>query len=372
MSDVSPGPVARTPAPRPRAVICTDMEGIGGIDGFEDCFPSWPAAYRRGRELMEGETNAVIAGLRDAGVEDIVVTDWHFAGTNLRRDRVDAPVRGLWVDGEPVMRSRLDDGRPVYGDRDLAIFVGMHAAAGASSFMAHTFWQGLALEIDGTPVNEAYLWSTMVGAVGARIGFVAGEERIVDECAVLLPGAPTVAVKSSRSRDRAVTTRRVEDLREELRQQAHDAAVAVAGGGAGRPRIAGPVGRELRVTFHEQAWARRAAARGLGEQDGARTIATRLSEPDGLIPLLAGCTLAMPGGAETRLYHRVAPAPEWASRPEAVRRALTSCVHAVGRPLMRRGVVATQRMDQSRYPRPPGEPGGRAVAEGPPGWVQAD
>ncbi len=352
-----------------RAVVCTDMEGVGGIDHFQGCFPSWSRAYARGRSLMEAETNAVIAGLRDAGVEDVVVTDWHFAGTNLRRERVDAPVRGLWVDGRPTMSARTDDGRAIYGDRDLAVFVGMHGAAGASAFMAHTFWQGLALEIDGTPVNEAYLWSTMVAAAGARIGVVAGEERIVDECAVLLPGVPTVAVKSSVDRDRARTTRRVEDIREELRQAAHDAARDVARARPGRPRLPGPVGRTLRVTFHEAAWARRAARRGVGEPVGPRTIATTLEREDGLVPVLAACTLAMPGGAETQTYTRVAPAPEWSGLPDAVRRALATCVHGIGRPLMRHGVRATQAMDQRRYPPPPGEPGGRDVGDGPPAWL---
>lgn len=343
-----------------RAVVCADMEGIGGIDAFEGCFPAWPGAYRRGQELLEGEVNAVVAGLRDAGVDDVVVTDWHFAGTNLRRDRVDAPVIGLWQHGRPTMSK--EDG---YGDRDLAVFVGMHAAAGASTFMAHTFWQGLACTVDGMPVNEAYLWATMVGAGGARTGLVVGEERVVDECAVLLPGVPVVPVKGSRSRDRAATTRRPEDIREELRQAATDAARAHDQ----RPRHAGPVGATVRVTFQEQAWADRFARDGGGDVDGPRTVAARLDDPDGLVPLLARATMAMPAGRETGLYSRVVPAPEHTAIPEPLRAGLAGCLHTVGRPVMRHGVLATQRMDQSRYPTPPGEPGGPAVQDGPPPWL---
>ena len=331
-----------------RAVVCADLEGIAGVDDYESCFPSWRRRYARARELMEGEVNAVIAGLRDAGVEDIVVTDWHFAGINLRREHVDAPVRGLWVHGQPTMSATAADGSEVYGDRDLAIFVGMHGAAGSDAFMAHTFWQGLACEVDGVAVNEAYLWSTMVGAVGARVGLVAGEAAVGRDCEVLLPGVPVATVKQSVSRDRAATSRRVEDVREELRQGAAD---AVAASGAA---LAAPVGREVRVTFQDPAWAARADRDDVGVLDGPRTIATTLERPDGLIPLLAACTLAMPGGRETQLYTRLAKAPEYSALPQRLLRALTSCLHGVGWPLMRKGVRDTQRMDQSVYPSPPG------------------
>jgi hypothetical protein len=108
------------------------------------------------------------------------------------------------------------------------------------------------------------------------------------------------------------------------------------------------------VTFQDPAWARRAAGRQLGELDGARTIATILEHPDGLIPLLARCTLAMPGGVETRAYTRAAPAPEYGRVPDWLRRGVTGCIHGIGWPLMRRGVRDTQRMDQAVYPPPPG------------------
>lgn len=349
------------PPPRPRsAVVCADLEGIGGVDTFEGCFPSWPGPFRAGQALMEGEVNAAIAGLRLAGVDDVVVCDWHFAGTNLRRDQVDAPVIGLWQQGRPTM-SRQDG----YGDRDLAVFVGMHGAAGASSFMAHTFWQGLACSVNGMPVNEAYLWATMVGAGGARTGLVVGEERVVDECAVLLPQVPVVAVKTTRSRDRAHTTRHPEDIHEQIQQAAVDA----VRDHADRPCHIGPVGAEVRITFQEQVWADRFAAAGHGEVDGPRTVATRLDRPDGLVPLLSHATMAMPAGRETGLYSRVAPAPEHTFVPEPLRAAIAGCVHTVGRPLMRHGVRVTQRMDQARYPAPPGEPGGRPADEAPPSWL---
>lgn len=324
-----------------RAVVCADLEGIGGVDRFEACFPAWPRAYRRAQELLEGEVTAVVEGLRDAGVEVVAICDWHFAGNNLRRDRIRArlgvPVQGLWVDGTP----RMD--RTVFDHPDLAVFVGMHGAAGSGAFMAHTFWQGLAVEVDGQPVNEAYLWAVALGAVGARVGLVAGEARVAEECAVLLPGVPVVTVKRTVDRDTARTERDVGELREELRARAAEA--------ARRPLPPPPAGpRTVRVTFYEAAWARRAARRGLGELDGPRHLVTTVDRAEDLIPLVARCTLALPSGGETALYSRLVPAPERTRRPPWLQRLVAGCVHAVGRPLMRRGVVATQRMAQDRYP----------------------
>lgn len=328
-----------------RVVVCADLEGIGGVDAVGDCFPSWPRGYRRARELMEAEVAAVVDGVREAGVDDVVVTDWHFVGNNLRRDRIDAPVLGLWQDGLPRM------GREVYGDVDLAVFVGMHAAAGApNAFMSHTFWQGLAVEVDGVAVNEAYLWATMVAAAGARVGFVAGESRLEEECAALLPDVPVVAVKRSISRTQARTLQRPETIRERLRS----AAARAVREARQRPRFEMATGTPVRITFYEERWADAAAGLGLGEPDGERTIATRLEQPDALVPLVASCALLTEPGREGRLLARLAPPPERSELPEALRRAVVACVHGAGLPIMRRAVRKWMEEDPWRYPAPPG------------------
>lgn len=325
-----------------RVVVCADLEGVGGVDAYEDCFPAWPVGYGRSQDLMEGEVAAVIAGLRDEGVDDIVVTDWHFLGNNLRRDRFDVPVIGEWKNGIP----RLD--RSVYGSVDLAIFVGMHAAAGdPGAFMSHTFWAGLALEVDGLPVNEAYLWATMVAAGGARVGLVSGDARVGTECEILLPGVPTVAVKSSESRTEASTTRRPEEIREQLREESARAVRERVD----RPHVPGPLGSDVHLTFYEQSWADRAAKHGLGEPDGERRIGTVLDRPDGLVPLLAEALLTTLPGREVQLASRLAPPPERTDLAEPVRRLLVSCVHGVTRPLVRRGVREWMSEEVSRYPR---------------------
>lgn len=328
-----------------RVVVCTDLEGIGGVDRYEACFPAWPAGYRRAQELMEGEVSAVLEGLREAGVEDVLVTDWHFAGNNLRRPEVDAPVEGLWLSGRPTMSASR-----TYGPRDLAVFVGMHAGAGRpDAFMSHTFWQGLAIEVDGVPVDEAYLWATMVGATGARLGFVAGERELGDEVTELLPGVPFHAVKDSHSRTRARTARDPRDIREELRQAAADAVREHEQ----RPHVTAAVGTPVRVTFYEDGDAERAARRGLGEPDGDRRIATTLEERDGLIPLLADCLLTTFLGRESQLFARLSPPPERSALPDPLRRVLVTCAHGATAPLMRRGVREWMAEDATRYPAPP-------------------
>jgi len=76
-------PLVVSAQPRPRKIfISVDMEGITGVvqpaqlgpDGFE---------YQRAREWMTAETNAAIAGIRDAGPADIVVCDSHGNGQSV-------------------------------------------------------------------------------------------------------------------------------------------------------------------------------------------------------------------------------------------------------------------------------------------------
>ena len=52
-------------------LIAADMEGVAGIEGYEECLPSHPAAYARGRRLMTDEVLVAIEALRADGVEGI-------------------------------------------------------------------------------------------------------------------------------------------------------------------------------------------------------------------------------------------------------------------------------------------------------------
>ncbi len=75
-----------------RVLVYHDMEGLAGQDDPRTYLASKPEYYPRGREWLTADVNAVIAGLFDAGADEIHVTDAHGSGSqepDLLLDRLD-------------------------------------------------------------------------------------------------------------------------------------------------------------------------------------------------------------------------------------------------------------------------------------------
>ena len=74
-----------------KAYISVDMEGIGGITSWKEMHASSPD-YSLSRSLATKEANAVVCGLKAAGVNTIVVSDSHASGGNLLVEELDEDV----------------------------------------------------------------------------------------------------------------------------------------------------------------------------------------------------------------------------------------------------------------------------------------
>src|SRR5499427_8974854 len=73
-------------AQRPfKVYISVDMEGIAGVVTGDQLGPTG-FEYERARTFMTGEALAAIAGARDAGATEIVVSDSHGNGESLLID----------------------------------------------------------------------------------------------------------------------------------------------------------------------------------------------------------------------------------------------------------------------------------------------
>src|SRR5512143_1229947 len=82
-----------TAAQRPLKVyISVDMEGIAGVVTSDQLGPTG-FEYDRAREFMTGEALAAIAGAKEAGATEIVVSDSHGNGESLLIDRFPDDVR---------------------------------------------------------------------------------------------------------------------------------------------------------------------------------------------------------------------------------------------------------------------------------------
>lgn len=177
-----------------RVYISIDMEGVAGIATREQVtrgHETYPAAAA----LMTAEANAAIAGAYDAGADEVVVNDAHGDMWNLLPEALDE--RAEVVLGSPKVPTSMLAGM-AEGD-DLALFVGYHAAAGASSgVLSHTYSSAAFYEVrlDGHAVTEAEINARVAAGYGVPVALVTGDDAA---CAGAgkLPGVLTVAVKSA-------------------------------------------------------------------------------------------------------------------------------------------------------------------------------
>lgn len=246
-----------------KALISVDMEGISGIVHSSETNPE-RYDYRRGRELMTAEANAVIAGVLDAEpTADVLVADAHGTFRNLLPEQLDR--RARLVRGKPRalnMLAGLDE------ETDAALFVGYHVRAGEGpGVLAHTM-NGEILDVrvtgrasgegvritahapdedaritapkpgegvqvtapkpgeDSRPtarsLGEIGLNAAMAGHLGVPVVLLSGDDAACAEAADLIPQVVTVPVKEALGMAAAVTLH-PEEARDRLRRAAADA-----------------------------------------------------------------------------------------------------------------------------------------------------
>jgi D-amino peptidase len=125
---------ARLAAQRPLKVyISVDMEGIAGVVTGDQLGPSG-FEYGRAREFMTAEALAAIAGAREAGATEIVVSDSHGNGESLLIDQFPDDVRIVRSWPRPLMMMEGID-----STFSAAIFIGYHASTTSpAGVRAHT------------------------------------------------------------------------------------------------------------------------------------------------------------------------------------------------------------------------------------------
>jgi D-amino peptidase len=317
-----------------RVAVCVDMEGVSGIDRYEQCFPSWAGEYRRGVRLLVADVRAAVQAAVEAGAREVVLADWHYLGRNIPRAAFpDLPIRRLWSGGRPVVGAH-GLGRP-----DAAVLVGMHAGAGnASGFLSHTFWRGMAVLLDGRALPEAVLWSLALGAAGVPVAVLAGDQRAGEEARELLPGVRTVAVKAGVSRTKTIL-RPPEDARQELAEAVREALPDLP------PPLTYAFPAEATIRYARPSWAVLATRRGVGNRVGERDISTRLGSVHDLGPFLARALLATPGGASPAVLNAVLP-----SRDGRGSKAWASAVLAATGRIERNAIRAWARERPDLYP----------------------
>jgi len=222
-----------------RVHVISDIEGCAGIVKWSQTGGDSPL-YQEGRRLYTEDINAAVRGAKAAGAIEIVVMDCHGAGkawnfNSLIPELLDPACEFVVQEKWTEYTEFLEQGC------DAALFVGMHAMAGAEKgVMNHTVsgmsWRNL--WFNGRLVGETGINAALCGTWGCPVLLVTGDDAVCDEGRDLLgDGLTTVAVKRGLGRFSAsqVAPQRVRELIEDAAKRALADPSAVAPYDPGSP-----------------------------------------------------------------------------------------------------------------------------------------
>lgn len=175
--------------------VMVDIEGISGVYCREQVLPS-ESRFTEGRKFLTEDINACVAGLRDAGVDYIVVHDCHGGSYSLNWADV-CPEADGYVCGAIGSRRYVD-----LQDFDGVILLGYHAMAGtAEAVLEHTYSSKSVqnMYLNGVAVGETTVDAAIAGEYGVPVIMVSGDDKVCAEAQKLLPGVVTAQVKKGLS-----------------------------------------------------------------------------------------------------------------------------------------------------------------------------
>jgi D-amino peptidase len=225
----------------PKIVIVTDMEGVGGVQNWDEQVMPGQRRWEESRKLLIGEVNAAVAGAFDAGASRVVVMDGHDGSRSLsilEIDRRAELIQGQGMTPDYYLSKKLYDG---------VMFVGQHAMAGTkNALMAHSQSREMKqITINGKPVGEIGQTGAIAGYFDIPLIFLSGDAAACAELRELQPGAETVAVKRNIGKGSALSLSH-ERAKELIREHARKAVQRVK---EFRPwKIDGPV--EMKFEYY--------------------------------------------------------------------------------------------------------------------------
>jgi len=166
-----------------RVLIIADIEGSSGCwDYAASSFlkPAWALACA----AMTQDVQSVVRALLRAGVEEIIVKDFHRTGYNLLPEQIDRRAR---VDSGYALGPIPGMGDP--GHAEAVLFLGLHAASGTDGFLPHTMTSRLAeVCVNDRPLPEVALFASLLAPYGVRPVFFSGCPIACRQAARAVPG----------------------------------------------------------------------------------------------------------------------------------------------------------------------------------------
>ncbi|HVK80271.1 MAG TPA: M55 family metallopeptidase [Verrucomicrobiae bacterium] len=225
-----------------RLYISADIEGVAAVVSREHTRPGG-FEYEAARDWMTRSVLAVCETAHEQGVRDIVVSDSHGNGQNLKPDALPDYVELVRSWPRPLgMMQGIECGR-----FDGAILLGYHGAgSNPHGVLSHTlsseFFQEVRL--NGVEASEATISAAIAGAFDVPVLMVAGDDVAVAEMQAALGDVASAVLKHAYGTYSAVgPSPRVAEAR--LRQATLEGLAKV--GSLAPYKLAGPVELQIRV-----------------------------------------------------------------------------------------------------------------------------
>jgi len=177
-----------------KILISVDMEGITGVVTGEQLGPSG-FEYQRFRKFMTDEALAAIRGAREAGADEIVVTDAHGNGQNLLIEEFPEDVK--------IIRSwprRFGMVAGIDETFDGVILIGYHSStSNMQGVRAHTFSSARLtnVSINEQSVSEG-MWAAMVtGHFSVPVIMISGDNIATEEVKNFVGDVEVAVVKEA-------------------------------------------------------------------------------------------------------------------------------------------------------------------------------
>lgn len=225
-----------------RIYISADIEGIPGVVSRESLRPGGHD-YERACDWMTDTVLVACESLRELGAEEVVVSDSHGNGQNIRFERLPTYVSLVRSWPRPL---GMMQGVEV-GAYDGALLIGYHAgAANPAGTLSHTMSGEFFHEVrfNGTALSEAGISAAIGGRYGVPVLMVAGDQVVIAETRALLGDIAAAEMKTSYGFLSALTPS-FDVAKKRLREGVREAVGLI---GQAEPYvIAGPIDVQIRL-----------------------------------------------------------------------------------------------------------------------------
>lgn len=176
-----------------RVYISADIEGVAGVVSLHQLVPG-EFEYERARDWMTAEVNAACQAAFDSGVEQVVVSDSHGNGENLKLEKLTGNVRLVRSWPRPLLMMQGID-RGAFG---AAAFIGYHAGGHAGKgVLSHTMSSGKlrSIRFNGALVSEFDMNLLLAAEFGVPVIMGSGDNVLAEDVARRYPGVEFAITK---------------------------------------------------------------------------------------------------------------------------------------------------------------------------------